>query len=169
MAGDPPRGPGRSSVQLRRLSVDDWPAFASLRLAALAEAPEAFGSTLADWRDASEQRWRSRVGSAPLNLVASLNGVDVGMLSGIEEAPGTIEVISVWVSPPARGHGVGDALLEALLDWAAGRHAQRVVLTVTEHNAAAQRLYARVGFVATGEVRQGRDGVRELWMQRSLR
>ena len=168
MVVDPPQR-RRGSLRLRRLDADDWEAFAALRLAALAESPDAFGSTLADWRDASEQRWRSRVASAPLNLLASLDGSDVGMLSGIEEVPGTVEAISVWVSPRARGQGVGDALLEALLTWAAGRHAQRVVLTVTEHNAAAQRLYVRMGFVATGEVKQGRDGVRELWMQRSLR
>lgn len=167
MVVDPPRR--RSGLQLRRLGVDDWRTFAALRLAALAEAPDAFGSTLADWRDAGEQRWRNRVASAPLNLVASLDDSDVGMLSGIEEALGTVEVISVWVAPPARGQGVADALLETVLEWAAGRGAQRVVLTVTEHNAAAQRLYDRVGFVATGEVKQGRDGVRELWMQRSLR
>lgn len=167
MVVEPPQG--RSGLQLRRLSVDDWQTFAALRLAALAEAPDAFGSTLADWRDASEQRWRHRVASAPLNLVASLDGSDVGMLSGIQEAPGTVEVISVWVSPLARGQGVGDALLEALLEWAADGGAHRAMLTVTEHNVAAQRLYERVGFVATGEVKQGRDGVRELWMQRSLR
>ena len=167
MADDTPRRhPG---LQLRRLSTDDWAAFAALRLAALTEAPDAFGSTLAEWRDASEQRWRNRVAVAPLNLVASLDGSDVGMLSGIEEIPGTVEVISVWVAPGARGQGVGDAMLEALLAWADDRDAQRVVLTVTEDNAAAQRLYGRQGFVATGEVKQGRDGVQELWMQRMLR
>ena len=80
----PRRHPG---LQLRRLSTDDWAAFAALRLAALTEAPDAFGSTLAEWRDASEQRWRNRVAVAPLNLVASLDGSDVGMLSGIEEIP----------------------------------------------------------------------------------
>jgi ribosomal protein S18 acetylase RimI-like enzyme len=162
----PWRHPG---LQLRRLSTDDWAAFAALRLAALTEAPDAFGSTLADWRDASEQRWRNRVALAPLNLVASLDGSDVGMLSGLEEVPGTVEVISVWVAPGARGQGVGDAMLEALLAWADDRDAQRVVLTVTEHNVAAQRLYGRLGFVATGEVKQGRAGVQELWMQRVLR
>jgi ribosomal protein S18 acetylase RimI-like enzyme len=162
----PRRHPG---LQLRRLSTDDWAAFAALRLAALTEAPDAFGSTLAEWRDASEQRWRNRVAVAPLNLVASLDGSDVGMLSGIEEIPGTVEVISVWVAPAARGQGVGDAMLEAVLAWADDRDAQRVVLTVTEDNAAAQRLYGRQGFVATGEVKQGRDGVQELWMQRMLR
>ena len=162
----PWRHPG---LQLRRLSTDDWAAFAALRLAALTEAPDAFGSTLAEWRDASEQRWRNRVAVAPLNLVASLDGSDVGMLSGIEEVPGTVEVISVWVAPAARGQGVGDAMLEALLAWADDRDAQRVVLTVTEHNVAAQRLYGRLGFVATGEVKQGRAGVQELWMQRMLR
>jgi GNAT superfamily N-acetyltransferase len=37
-------------IELRVLTPDDWPVWRELRLAALAEAPYAFGSRLADWR-----------------------------------------------------------------------------------------------------------------------
>lgn len=50
-------------IELRVLTPDHWPAWRELRLAALAEAPYAFGSRLADWqgdRD-REQRWRDRL------------------------------------------------------------------------------------------------------------
>src|ERR1700722_14623539 len=50
---------------------DDWRLWRELRLAALTEAPGAFGSTLAEWSGAAdtEQRWRGRLESVPLNLV----------------------------------------------------------------------------------------------------
>ena len=38
-------------LELRTLESDDWPIWRELRLAALAEAPYVFGSTLAEWKE----------------------------------------------------------------------------------------------------------------------
>ncbi len=56
----------------------------------------------------------------------------------------------MWVAPRARGTGVSDRLVRAVLDWAvAGGH--RVVrLEVAERNSHAEGLYLRNGFVRTG-------------------
>jgi len=56
----------------------------------------------------------------------------------------------MWVAPEARRSGVGAALTKAVMDWAAARGAQRVLLGVAENNEAAQRLYERLGFKLTG-------------------
>ena len=45
-------------IGIRVLAEDDWRLWRDLRLAALAESPDAFGSRLADWQDAGEARWR---------------------------------------------------------------------------------------------------------------
>jgi ribosomal protein S18 acetylase RimI-like enzyme len=57
----------------------------------------------------------------------------------------------MWVRPQARGHGVGEALIAAVLDWARARQARSVHLWVTATNKAACRLYERCGFSPTGE------------------
>ncbi|MGC4756445.1 GNAT family N-acetyltransferase [Micromonospora trifolii] len=143
-------------IEIRVLSSDDWPAWRELRLAALTEAPGAFGSRLADWQGDGdrEQRWRDRL-SIPgsHNLVATLGGRPVAMSSGVPTAdPLTMDLISMWVHPDARGRGVGDRLLDEVARWARERGADRLRLTVMPDNTRAKALYHRVGFTLTDEL-----------------
>lgn len=49
------------NVTIREINHDDWPVWRSVRLQALTESPAAFGSTLADWTNAADHRWRDRI------------------------------------------------------------------------------------------------------------
>ncbi|MGC4746458.1 N-acetyltransferase family protein [Micromonospora sp. DT201] len=143
-------------IEMRVLTPDDWPTWRELRLAALTEAPEAFGSRLADWQGEGdlEQRWRDRL-SIPgaHNLVAVLDERPVGMASGVPTAdPLMMELISMWVHPDARGHGVGDRLLDEVAQWARKAGADRLRLSVMPDNARAKALYRRTGFNQTDEL-----------------
>jgi hypothetical protein len=96
----------RAVIKLRVLSPDDWQVWRRLRLAALAEAPYAFGSRLADWQGEGDraERWRDRLAlPGSYNVVALLDEQPVGMASGVPaDELGVVELISMWVSPPAR-------------------------------------------------------------------
>jgi len=152
-------------IEVRGLSPDDWAVWRVLRLAALAEAPDAFGSQLADWQGEGdrEDRWRSRL-SIPgsYNIVALLDDQPVGMASGVPTTDdGVVELISMWVAPTARGRGVGDALVREVERWGRDVGARVLRLDVAEGNRAASGLYQRNGFGYTGE--QGElmaDGIR---------
>jgi ribosomal protein S18 acetylase RimI-like enzyme len=140
-------------ADLRELGPDDWQAWRELRLRALAEAPYAFGSTLVDWQGAgdAEHRWRDRLASVPLNLLAQVADRPAGMVSATApDDDASVELISMWVAPEARGRGVGDALVGAVLRWAGEQGAGRVTLWVAEGNDAAVGLYRRHGFAASG-------------------
>lgn len=136
------------------LTPEDWRLWRELRLAALAEAPLAFGSKLADWQGDGdrEERWRGRLGiPASHNVVALVDGQPAGMVSGVPgEQDGEAELISMWVSPAARGRGVGDRLVGAVEEWARRNGATRLMLGVRAHNASAIALYRRNGFGETG-------------------
>ncbi|MEV4536140.1 GNAT family N-acetyltransferase [Asanoa sp. NPDC049518] len=132
----------------------------------MAEAPYAFGSKLADWQGAAEERWRDRLRlPGARDLVAYLGDEAVGMATGVPTDPYTVEIISVWVSPAGRGRGVGDALVAAIVAWAAESGATSLRLAVRRDNAPARRLYERAGFRDAGPNEEDPD---EILMQRNL-
>lgn len=89
----------------------------------------------------------------PLNLIGYLGGTPAGMVSATSpDSEGTVELISMWVAPFARGLGLGDALVAAVIRWASSERAQRVVLCVVDANIHATALYARHGFEEDGFV-----------------
>lgn len=133
-------------IELRIVGPDDWLSWRQLRLDALATAPEAFGSTLADWQDADEQRWRQRLNGPGHNVIAILDGAPAGMASGVPARHGAVGLISMFVAPLARGRGVGDRLVETILAWARDTGAARLRLAVKSDNIPAVGLYRRHGF-----------------------
>ncbi|MEU6238774.1 GNAT family N-acetyltransferase [Kitasatospora sp. NPDC047058] len=159
-------------IELRALTSDDWPLFRELRLAALAEAPYAFGSTLAAWQGEGdrEERWRSRLIPGALDLVALVDGEPSAMATGVP-GDGSAELISMWVGPKARGRGVGARLIAEIGQWAARQGFSTLRLAVMPHNPHAIALYERAGFTDTGEPGDLLpDGVgRELLMAKPLR
>jgi GNAT superfamily N-acetyltransferase len=81
------------------------------------------------------------------------DGQVVGTAAGGESTySGTASLTSLWVEPASRGHGVGDHLVIAVLQWAKAAGFGQVLLWVAEGNAHAEALYLRHGFIRTGDV-----------------
>ncbi|MFI5730242.1 GNAT family N-acetyltransferase [Kribbella sp. NPDC051587] len=159
-------------MEIVELGSDDWRVWRELRLAALAEAPYAFGSKLADWVDAPEEKWRARLEMpGARNAMAASDGTAVGMATGVPaEADGVVGLISMWVAPAGRGKGVGDLLMSWVEEGARAAGAHTLELTVAEGNEKAIGLYERHGYVATGSLEEvdGDRVLRETIMQKAL-
>lgn len=169
----------RSGVRIVAAGHDDWVRVRSLRLAALADAPDAFEGTLVDERDRPENVWRERLAQADATtFVAVVDGPDDARDAGIAVVAPSFEdrtvaaLYSVWVDPSARGLGVAAALIAAAVDHARHRGYERMVLDVGDHNAAAHRAYERAGFRVTGRTSHlapPRENVTEHEMEIDLR
>ncbi|MCC2958065.1 GNAT family N-acetyltransferase [Massilia sp. IC2-477] len=143
---------------IRRLRPDDGPAYRSIRLRALEDSPEAFGSSLAEEAARPLDSWSARLDKAAVSgidcpLVAELDGDAVGLVWAKVDAddPDTVNLYQMWVAPQCRGRGVAAALLDAALAWARERGAHTVGLGVNCANRAAVSLYERAGFTVLGE------------------
>jgi GNAT superfamily N-acetyltransferase len=140
-------------VSIREMGPDDWQAVRDIRLAALRDEPTAFASTYEREITFAEADWRKRFGDRSVTFLASLPqvspaGIPAGIAGGLRDRPRVVELVSMWVAPAARGHGVGAALVTAVADWAEDRDLH---LWVNEGNLAARALYERCGFAVTGE------------------
>lgn len=159
-------------LDLRTLTPNDWQLWRDLRLAALAESPDAFGSTLAAWSGDGdrEDRWRDRL-SIPgaRDFVVLLDGTAVGMASGVPtEDAGVVELISMWASPDARGRGVGERLIDGVERWGAEQGATTLRLSVMHDNPRASALYERAGFAAPTDAGWTPSSGRERVLVKSL-
>jgi GNAT superfamily N-acetyltransferase len=142
-----------SGVEVRRIAEDDWALLREVRLAALADAPHAFGTTRADAERYPEARWRQQAGGTTADgrpsatfLGGDGDGRADGMAVGIDTGEATL-VVGVWVARQARGRGLFDLLMDAVESWSPHR---RLVLDVARGNDRARRAYERRGFVVTG-------------------
>ena len=141
-------------VLVRGTVADDWQALRDIRLEALQDAPTAFGSTYERETERGEAHWRDRIarGGTFLAFVPEVTSSEpAGLIGGYQEDPVTVELVSMYVRPRARGRSVGEALVATVIAWARNRNAAEVHLWVTETNAPARALYERCGFTLTGE------------------
>jgi ribosomal protein S18 acetylase RimI-like enzyme len=133
---------------VRKLTADDWMELRSARLAALAEAPYAFSSTVAREQEFTEQTWRERAGSGRTFAVWDGDAI-VGLATGLPE-DGQWHLVGMWVSPKVRGTGVADRLVAAVCELARQSGFTSATLWVTEVNGRARSFYRRFGFAPTG-------------------
>jgi GNAT superfamily N-acetyltransferase len=144
---------------VRPCGADDAPSLRSIRLEALADTPEAYGSTYAEARRWSIDRWETM--SRDWNFyLAEYQGRVVGMASGglNDQRPGTRWLYGMYVAPDMRGTGVAGQLVGVVEQWARGEGVSSLYLHVTEKLARARGFYERIGFRSTGDViAMGRD------------
>ncbi|MDQ2665915.1 MAG: GNAT family N-acetyltransferase [Gemmatimonadota bacterium] len=142
---------------IRPMQAHEWEMYRQLRLAALREAPDAFGSTLAREQAFTEEEWITRLAEASVSeldqpLVAEDDGRAVG-LCWVRIDPNdssTAALYQVWVHPDARRRGVGEGLLQAAMRWAHAAGARTMMLTVSLGRNSAVQLYKRAGFIDVG-------------------
>ena len=142
----------REDVVVCRVVPDQWRLHRAVRLAMLLDAPRAYGSTFAREVVFDDQVWLERIRDAA-SWLALGQGLPLGSLT-MYQVPGRPEdeatLTAMWVAAHARGTGVADVLVTALLDHARDLGLRRVTLDVADDNSRAAAFYERLGFVRTG-------------------
>lgn len=143
-------------IEIRRVRPDEWASLRAVRLAALTDAPGAFGAIATREQAFDEAEWRRRAAN-PMTFLAWQAGRPVGLASGYlhDDGPGSgsspeWELASMWVSPEVRGSGCADLLVSAVVEAVRAESAPYIVLWVAAGNSRARAFYLRAGFAPTG-------------------
>lgn len=137
---------------IRVAEAGDWQLLRDIRLTALTETPTAFASTYERESAFDANRWRERITSSTVLLAFDADrarAIGTATLFRPPDEPGTGEITGCFVRSDWRGSGVAAALIDAVVDRAAD--VTRLALWVSSDNPRAAALYARYGFVRTGE------------------
>lgn len=141
----------RTSVMVRQMRAEDWELARCVRLAALADAPQAFARTLDEEVALPDQTWRERArasaaGETRVGFLALCDEVPCGLVVGVLASPREAELQGMWVAPNVRRRGVGRALTHAVCAWARQRGARHISLEVVSVSEPALALYRANGF-----------------------
>ncbi|GJM19885.1 MAG: N-acetyltransferase [Phycisphaeraceae bacterium] len=169
----------RVNHDIRRLGVEDAEAYIAIRQEMLRAEPWAFWSSPEDRHASDPEAFGERVredenvmmgGFVAGALSATCGVVRERVIKGRHRAM----IVGVYVSPSARGGGLGRAVVSAAVDVARSwEGVESVVLSVSARMPAARQLYESLGFVAWGVeprcVKIGDEAADEIHMQLRLR
>jgi GNAT superfamily N-acetyltransferase len=143
-----------SDIAVRVLAEDEWQDFREVRLAALADSPEAFLTTYDEESGGSEQHWRARMVRAH-RLLAERDGMPLGVVSvGMTEgAAQSADLRDLWVTPEARNTGVASRLVQAAADRATQDGCTKLYYWVGTGNGRAIGFASNAGFRVTSQRR----------------
>lgn len=143
-------------LKIKQLTPNEWPLLKRIRLQALADAPQAFGTTLVQARSRTDAEWQENGRRFTLlppaaSYHAFSDGIPCGMANCFvsKDDPQTAELTGFWVAPEQRGVGVGAALAAAVTDWAKSQGITTLQAWVVEDNHQAIRFYEDLGFSDT--------------------
>jgi ribosomal protein S18 acetylase RimI-like enzyme len=137
----------------------------------------AFGSTHARESVFTPDEWQSRAARLSQSPdAATFLAFDATQCCGIiggfrrDGDPTTATIVSMWVAPESRRHGIGEKLIDTVAQWALQHGMTSLFLDVVETNTPAIAFYEKCGFSFTGETDwyPNAPNVRELFMRRSL-
>jgi RimJ/RimL family protein N-acetyltransferase len=142
--------------EIRRLTKDDAPELFPLRLRALQEHPEAFGSSYQDELRNGIERWETTLADESRAFFGAFHEEKLLGMVGIFREIGKKQqhrmgIVAMYVAPEARNLGLGQALITACIDYAKQQDGvRRINIGVTAGNGGARKLYRRNGFVSWG-------------------
>ena len=142
-------------MEIRRLTIADAAPYRSLRLRALREHAEAFTSSWEEDQGKPLQASEARLASSNQRHWGAFVHGELQGIAGLELLPRAKErhkgrVVGMYVAPDQAGTGAGAALLDAVVAEAGHIGLTDLVLTVSDGNLPALRLYAKAGFAAFG-------------------
>ena len=145
-------------MEFRQLVAEDASAYWELRLEALQNSPEAFGASYEEaiQRDNPIERVKDNFKvKGNYTFGAFEQHTLIGVVTLLQESALKMRhranIFAMYISPTARGKGIGKALMEMAIEQAKeNQEIEKINLSVVSSNKAAKNLYLQLGFIVFG-------------------
>jgi ribosomal protein S18 acetylase RimI-like enzyme len=143
-------------MKLRRLGVLDAENYMNIRLQALKNNPEAFGSSFEEEKDRTVELYEQRLTSGDSFTYGAFQHQQlVGTVTLVREkyvkCRHRANIVGMYVAPENRGSGIGRLLLiEAITQAKTIEEIEQLNLSVVTTNKPAKKLYTSLGFEVFG-------------------
>lgn len=144
--------PAPPGLEVVRVDPSIWQVNRAVRLAMLLDTPRAYGSTFQREVAFPDELWVERMADSA-GWLAFEDGLPVGSVTSFhapDQPADETYLVAMWVASHARGRGVADRLVAALVEHARAAGLRRVTLDVADDNPRAIGCYERLGFTRTG-------------------
>jgi ribosomal protein S18 acetylase RimI-like enzyme len=137
------------TLVIRATEPADWQDLKATRLAALLDAPTAFGASHASAAAFTDEDWQRRAVSTPERtfVLACADGQAIGIAAHVVNLNGEASLQAMWVKREYRGMAVAAGLVDAVKQLCMAAGQSRLVLDVSPDNARAAAFYKKQGFV----------------------
>lgn len=137
---------------VKKLSKDDWRGYRDVRLEALKESPDAFGSSYSENIGRSDQYWMNKLSlldeKKEKNFFCAVldNGNFISIGGAYQDNNNEWNIIAMYAKKEYRGLGAGSLLFSKILDELRGKKVKKVFLRVNVIKVPAVSLYKKFGF-----------------------
>ncbi|MBT8447494.1 MAG: GNAT family N-acetyltransferase [Gammaproteobacteria bacterium] len=145
-------------IEIRRIRETEGGLLREVRIAALMDAPSAFGASLADEQhkplEACQADAKRHAHSQTSTTFFAIIDGEVAGQAGAFIDDGRAWICAMWVAPAARRNQVGSRLFSSASASLSGAGAKAIHAWVADENQTAVAFYKRLGFVATAQTQQ---------------
>jgi RimJ/RimL family protein N-acetyltransferase len=153
-------------IQITKAGATEAERFKSLRLAALKDAPYAYGAVYEVDKEKPISFWQQTLVNSNW-FFTSIDGVDIGLI-GVEKAAkdrgSDCWISGWWIAQSFRGQGVAALMLSAIDKFCIENRWLKQGLGVWPENKRAIAAYLKLGFIAGGEPIPSRSKPGQLYL-----
>jgi len=153
-------------IEITKAGAEDAQRLRSLRLAALKDAPYAYGAVYEVDKEKPISFWQQTLVNSNW-FFTSIDGVDIGLI-GVEKAAkdrgSDCWIFGWWIAHSFRGQGVAALMLSAIDKFCIENRWLKQGLGVWPENKRAIAAYLKLGFIAGGEPIPSRSKPGQLYL-----